>query len=44
MAFRYHKEQVLRWAEEAGLTVEWCRVDDVEGMEMDAVYLEAIAS
>jgi ubiquinone/menaquinone biosynthesis C-methylase UbiE len=41
VALRYTKEQVAGWAEAAGLTVDRCVVEAVEGMPMDAVYLEA---
>ncbi len=41
VALRYTKEQVEGWASAAGLTIDRCAVEAVDGMEMDAVYLEA---
>ena len=41
VALRYTKDEVVAWAEEAGFVVDRCVVDPVEGMPMDAVYLEA---
>lgn len=43
VAHRYTREQVAGWAESAGFDVVSCRVEPVEGMGMDAVYLDAVA-
>ncbi len=39
-ALRYRKEEVVGWAQAAGFVVDRCMVEPVEGMPMDAVYLE----
>ncbi len=41
VAFRYRQEQLMNWASEAGFSVDRCVVEPVEGMPMDAIYLEA---
>lgn len=39
-AYRYSREEITSWASLAGFTVTRCTVEAVEGMGMDAVYLE----
>ena len=41
VALRYTGKEIAAWAESAGFAVSRCVVEPVEGMEMDAVYLEA---
>ncbi|MBT5709242.1 methyltransferase domain-containing protein [bacterium] len=41
VALRYTKKEITAWVESAGFAVSRCLVEPVEGMEMDAVYLEA---
>ncbi len=43
VALRFTDTEVSGWAESAGFIVSRCVVEPVEGMEMDAVYLEASA-
>ena len=40
VALRYTKDEVAAWAQEAGFVVNRCVVEPVEGMPMNAVYLE----
>ncbi len=40
VAFRYTREELADWAEAAGLSVDRCAVEPVEGFPMDAIYLE----
>ena len=40
VALRYRKKELTAWATEAGFVVNRCIVDPVDGMAMDAVYLE----
>ena len=40
-ALRYTREQVELWVTEAGFITDRCKVDPVEEMPMDAIYLEA---
>lgn len=41
VALRHSKEQVLDWVERAGFVVNRCVVEPVDGMPMDAVYVDA---
>jgi len=41
VALRYTKAEVVAWAEAAGLFADRCVVEPVEGISMEAVYLEA---
>ena len=43
VAMRYRSQEVASAARAAGFTVDRCVVEPVEGMEMDAVYLDATA-
>ena len=40
VALRYTRKELSDWARQAGLMVVRCNVQPVEGMEMEAVYLE----
>ncbi|MCG8337873.1 MAG: class I SAM-dependent methyltransferase [Proteobacteria bacterium] len=40
-ALRYTREQVELWVTEAGFIIDRCKVDPVEEIPMDAIYLEA---
>ena len=40
VALRYRAGQLEAWASDAGFQVDRCRVEPIEGMEMDAVILE----
>lgn len=41
VALRYTGNEIAAWVKAAGFSVSRCVVEPVEGMEMDAVYLEA---
>jgi ubiquinone/menaquinone biosynthesis C-methylase UbiE len=41
VALRYTKDEMTRWAEDAGFTVTRCVVEPVEDFPMAAVYLDA---
>lgn len=41
VAMRYRKQDVAKAARAAGFRIDKCSVEPVEGMEMDAVYLNA---
>lgn len=40
VALRYRSDELSAWTESAGLSVSRCVVEPVEGMPMDAVFLE----
>ena len=40
VALRYTKEQVAGWVRDAGFSVDRCVVEPVEGLAMNAIYLE----
>lgn len=40
VALRYTREELTNWAHRAGLAVDRCTVEPVDGMPMKAVYLE----
>lgn len=40
VALRYRSEEIVSWAQAAGFVVDRCVVEPVEGMPMEAVYLE----
>lgn len=42
VAWRYSLEQVRGWVQDAGLEVEDAQVKPVEGLPMDAIYLDAV--
>ncbi len=42
VALRYRDTDLSAWVADAGLTVTGCDVQPVEGIPMDAVYLEAV--
>jgi len=43
IALRYRQEELVPWLRDAGFTVDRSWVEDVEGFDMDALYLEATA-
>ena len=40
VAARYRKEEITTWTEAAGFVIHQCSVEPVEGMPMEAIYLE----
>ncbi len=40
VAQRYTKDEVVRWVHDAGFSVSRCVIEPVEGLPMDAIYLE----
>ena len=40
VAFKYTKDEIAAWTKEAGFVVDRCVVEPVEGMPMNALYLE----
>ena len=42
VALRYRRDDMASWAGAGGFTVARCVAEPVEGMEMDAVYLEGV--
>ena len=42
VAFKYRRDEIDSWTQVAGFTVARCVTEPVEGMPMDAVYLEGV--